>query len=115
MYRAAETENWSRVIEILEALHESNLVTPTSRHWLGIAYLMLHRWQDALEQYEQIRTPLHDTNADARRIVNHAIARFETGQVDGCASLLRESVTSDWPVDELRRAKTLLAEIEAEH
>jgi len=113
-YRAAEAGDWGQVVRILGRLHGRGLVTPTSRHWLGLAYLQLERWQDALDEYEQIRGPLPEHDAEARRIVNHAIARFELGQRTECARLLKEKISNDWPVKEVQRAKRLLAEIEAE-
>ncbi len=112
VYQAADAGDWKQVVETLEALHGWDLVTPTSRHWLGLGYLQLHRWCDALDQYEKIRKPLPERDMDIRRVVNHAIACFELGERQQCARLLKEQISPDWPEKEVRRAKTMIAAIE---
>ena len=115
VYRAAASEDWARVAEVIERLHGRALVTDTSRHWLGIAYLKLARWRDALEEYEGIDRPLANHDAEARRTLNHALAHYRTGNPERCATMLQEGINPDWPAPEMRKARTILNEIEQEH
>ena len=113
--RAAESRDWAAVAETIENLHDRKLVTDMSRHWLGIAYLRLERWGDALEQYDSIEDRLRKKDSEARRILNHALSYYRLGDSERCASILKEGIGEDWPVVELKKAKYLLHEIEAEH
>jgi tetratricopeptide (TPR) repeat protein len=115
VYRAAESNDWERVVTILEALHEHGLATGMSRHWLGIAFLKLGRWQDAFEEYEKIGKPLGEKDANARRILNHAFSYYQLGDSERCAQMLRDGISPDWPLVDLQKAKQLLNEIEVEH
>lgn len=115
VYREAGQGDWTKVAAEIEQMHQRHLVTNTSRHWLGLAYLKLQRWNEALEQYDAIDGPLKDPDADAHRIINHALSHYRIGNTDICARLLKQGMTEEWPDAELRKAKEILSEIEYPH
>lgn len=50
---------------------------------------------------------------DIRRVVNHALAWLELGDREQCARLLKKQIAPDWPKEEVRRERAMIAGIEA--
>jgi lipoprotein NlpI len=98
----------------MENIHRRGIRTSTSRHWLGLALLQLHRWDEAVEEYEAIEKPVRDPASNSWRLLNHSIALYEVGRKRECAELLRSSIDATWAEEPLRRAKGLLAEFQDE-
>lgn len=112
--RAIDRKDWEEAVEALEKIHQREIRTSTTRHWLGLALLQLHRWNEAVEQYESIEKPVRDRVDNSWRLLNHSIALYEVGRKRECAELLRSSIDSTWDEEPLRRAKGLLAEFQDE-
>jgi hypothetical protein len=108
------SKEWEQAAQILEEIHRRGLGTSWSHHYLGLSFLRLHRWNEAVEEYEAIRKPLSDQDLNSWRLLNHSIALYEVGRNRECAELLRSSIVDSWTEEPLRRAKGMLAEFQEE-
>jgi tetratricopeptide (TPR) repeat protein len=108
------SKEWEQAAQILEEIHRRGLGTSWSHHYLGLALLQLHRWDEAVEEYEAIERPVRDPASNSWRLLNHSIALYEVGRKRECAELLRSSIDATWAEEPLRRAKGLLAEFQDE-
>jgi hypothetical protein len=112
--RAIHRKEWAEAAETIEKIHRRGFRTSLSQHLLGLALLRLHRWDEAVEQYESIEKPVFDPAHNSWRLLNHSIALYEVGRKDECAELLRTSIDDTWAEEPLKRAKALLAEFQEE-
>ena len=112
--RAMRRKEWEKAAETLEEVHRGGLGTSWSHHFLGLSFLRLHRWNEAVKEYEAIKKPLSDRDLNSWRLLNHSIALYEVGRNRECAELLKSSIDATWAEEPLRRAKGLLAEFQEE-
>jgi hypothetical protein len=105
---ALEHQDWDLVIVSMHGLHERDLATGISRHWLGTAYTKIGKWELALSEFQEIDKPLKKVDTDTRRCYNHLYCLLKLDRVADAQAFLKQQSMEPWPAARRREIEELV-------
>jgi tetratricopeptide (TPR) repeat protein len=108
---ATKRQDWIVIISTIEELHSRGLDSDDTHYRLGCAYSMLENWNDAVIQFEAIKSELPEARENARRLFNYALALNMVGRPVESLGMLKSEVTDKWPPALRGRADQLVQHI----
>ena len=97
LYHKRGTRDWGAIISITNIISKIGKIQSIDIVWAGYAYSNLHKWKEALHQYEKIVVPCESLEEESWRYCLHAYALAKVGRYVEANNLLRQSITDDWP------------------
>ncbi len=94
---ATSAQDWPRIVDLIEPLHEKGFDSDDSRYRLACAYAMLGRWNEAIPEFESIWSQLPKPKDEARRLFNYALALTLKDRRDEAAGVLESCAGFEWP------------------
>lgn len=94
---ATSAQDWPKIVELIEPLHEKGFDSDDSHYRLACAYAMLGRWKEAIPEFESIRSQLPKPKDEGRRLFNYALALALEDRCDEAAGVMESCENFDWP------------------
>ena len=104
-YRWAAAEDarregrWTDVARLIESMHRTHWQNDNSHYLLGLACTNLGRYEDAVNEFEQISEKLDIDECEQARWLNHALSLSQIGRPRAALEILppREDMATKFP------------------